>query len=223
MSNRLEVTKKFIGYINELQPGNKNVKMYEHFFAGLTDEAFSELMVKLRNEEMVLPYYAPNLASEDVDIDHVFKVADKIGVEVFHQLWLTDNVTGVKYLTPEKYMILHLPIRRQIQHVSKGKSVTENSKYTDSLTGQPAGASRSSRLSLPEIMNLDSLGLHHAIEEMISVRGGNEQKFRQAKHDSVTTGQFSLAEVNKIKSNVTSTETLKSYLLGMHLDSQGLT
>ena len=219
MAGRIENTKWFLGILADLQADNANIAMYKKHFDSLSDEAYTELMGKLADGSVVLPYYCANLASKDVEVKVALEVGDKLGLDFFQQLWLTDPVSGVTYLTPEKYFIIHLPVRRQAQHVSKGKSITENSNYIDSLTGQPSGASKSSRLSLPEIMNLDSMNLHSAIEEMISVRGGNEKKFREAKRSTLDTGKYTLENVNQLNTKVTSTESLRSLLLGMHLSS----
>ena len=63
------------------------------------------------------------------------------------------------------------------------------------------------------------MNLHSAIEEMISVRGGNEKKFREAKRSTLDTGKYTLENVNQLNTKVTSTESLRSLLLGMHLSS----
>ena len=219
MSNRKEVTEWFIKNIAELQPKNQNIKMYQDYFDALSDAAFAELMVKLKEGKITMPFYSPNLSSKDVDIKKALKVADELGLDFFQQLWLTDNATGVKYLTPEKYFIVHMAIRRQIQHVAKGLSVTEHSNYVDTLTGQPVSDSKSSKLSLPEIINLDTLGLHKSIEEMISVRGGNTLGYSAAKQDTINTGTYTLQAIEDIGSRPTSIDTLRAFLLGSHLDS----
>lgn len=219
MTKRQEVTDWFLSMLHELQPNNKNIQLYKEHLSSLSDEAFTELMTKLANEEMVLPFYSANLVDKDVEIANGLKVGKKLNIEFFQRLWMTDHVSGVKYLTPHKYFVVHLPIRRQAQHVSKGKSVVESSAYIDSFTGQPAGASRTSRLSLPEIMNLDSLKLHHSIDEMINVRGGNELGFRVSRRGLVTTGEYTLKEVHDLGTRATSNETLKSFLFGMHYEN----
>lgn len=216
MSKREAAIKFFLTHIAALQPGNKNITMYKDHFAALSDDAFDSLMKKMAAGEVTLPYYSANLADEDVDIVSALSVGDRLGLDLFQQLWITDTVTGVKYLTPEKYFMVHLPVRRQIQHVTKGKSVTEHSAYTDVLTGQPVGDSKASRLSLPEIINLESLGLHKAIEELMSVRGGSEKAFQESKRSTLDTGEYSIEDVKKSGSRPTTVQTLHSFFKGMH-------
>jgi len=217
--NRVEITKWFLDKVNKLQPGNKNVEMYKKHFDSLSDKAFAELMEKLASGKIVLPYISANLKDKDVEVPNALKVAKELGLKVFQRLWLIDPVSGVKYLTPEEYFIIHMPVRRQSQHVMKGKKVVEDSSFIDSLTGQPAGTSKTSRLSLPEIMNLDSLGLRNGIEELISIRGGNVIAFRESKRKILTTGTYTLKEMRELGSRAVSNETLKNLLLGMHISS----
>jgi hypothetical protein len=217
--SRKEVIAWFLDYLNMLQPGNKNIEKFTIYFDSLSDIEFSELMKKLKSGEVILPYTSPNLKEKDVSIEAALAVGDKLGIKFFQQIKIVDHKTGVCYLSPDEYLILYLPVRRQSQHVSKGKSVAENSSFTDTLTGQPTGPSNTTQITLPEIMNLEAVGLHEAIKELISVRGGNELAFRKAKRDTLETGSYKLSETDKTNSRATSIDTLKSFLLGMHLDN----
>lgn len=216
MSNRKEVTKWILDLFEELQPGNKNVKILKTKLEELSDTAFAELVEKLADGTVILPFYCEPVTDKEIPIENLISVGKKLGINFFQKLKLTDPVTGVEWLTPNAYMVLTLPARRQSQHVQKGKSVSENSNFIDSLTGQPTGPSKTSRMSLPELMNLDSLKLHNSIQELIDVRGGNELGFRTAKRNLINTGSFSIREIKELDTRVTSTQTLKSFLLGMH-------
>ena len=218
-SKRKEVTDWFISMLEKLQKGNKNIKIYEKHFEALSDEAFSELMDKLASGEVTLPFYSANLVDNDVEIANSLKVAKELNIDFFQRIWMIDNVTGVRYLTPEKYLILDLPIRRQSQHVTKGKSVADSQQFVDSYTGQPAGVSRTSRLSLPEILTLQSVGLNDTLEELITVRGGAQQSYRYAKRTTIDTGKYSLKDTHELNDRPTSITTLNSFLEGMHYSS----
>ncbi len=217
--NRKQVTDWFLTKLHDLQPNNKNIEFYKKYLNNLSDIEFTNLMEDLKTEKKVLPYYCANLHDEDVPLENSLKVAKQLGLELFQRIWFIDPITKVKYLTPEKYFIIHLPVRRQVQHLEKGKSVVENSDYIDNLTGQPTNVSKTAQISLPELLTLDSLGLHKSIEEMINVRGGNELAFRDAKRSLINTGKYSLQQAKELNSRPTSIETLRSFLLGMHIDS----
>lgn len=219
MSKRKEVTEWVLGLMNTFRPGNENVATMRKFLESKSDKEFEALMLRYKNREEVIPYYNANLKDKDPDMLDIKKVGDKLGIEFFQRIWITDPITNIRYLTPERYLIVHLPIRRQAQHIDKKKSVVEDSNHIDSLTGQATGVSKTSRLSLPEIMNLESLGLNQCIDECINPRGGNELAFREAKRSMYTSGRFSLQDVESLGSRPTATITLKAFFRAMHIDN----
>ncbi len=219
MSNRKKAEKWFIDQISKLDPDSKNIAMYKEYFATLSDKQFDNLMKDLKEETKVLPYFVSNLGDQIMDIKKILALADEIGIDFFQRIWITDHKTGTRYLTPEKYLVIDVPVRRQQQHLVKGKSTVENSKYTDPLTGQATGISRSSRLSLPEIMILESSGHVSAIEEFIKVRGGDNAAYREARRLTMEKGGYNLEEIEALGTRPTSTETLRAFLFGMHIDN----
>lgn len=206
----------FLDMLHKLQPDNKNIKIYKEHFAKLSEENLNILRDKLISGEVVLPYYSSNLHDRDVNIQNALIVGKELNIDFFQRIWLVDHITGVKYLTPDRYLVMHTPIRRQIQHVSKGKSVAENSKFIDSFTGQAAGTSQTSRLSLPEIMTLESVGLHKCLEELLHARGGDQEGFRYLKRSTINTGKYSLKDIEALGTRPTSINTLNAFFRGMH-------
>lgn len=219
MSNRKKAEKWFIDQITKIDPESPNIKMYQEFFKEMSDREFDKLMTRIEEGEVILPYFSSNLSKKPMSMQRILAVADDLGINFFQRIWLTDPVTEVRYLTPHEYLVVDLPIRRQQQHLVKGKSVVENSKYTDPLTGQPTGPSRSSRLSLPEIMILESAGLYSMIEELMKVRGGDNTAYREARRLIIEQGTYHLENIEALESRPTSTETLKAFLFGMHVDN----
>ena len=213
MSNKKEVVEWFINKLREIQPESKNIEMYTAHFNEMSEESFRVLM---EESAITLPWYSANLVDTDVDIKRAMGVGESIGIEFFQQLWLTDAVTDVQYLTPEKYLILTLIVRRQSQHLTKGLSVTENANFTDTLTGAATGKSNASQISLPEIVNLNAIGLHHNLDELTNVMGGNVDGNKFAKRQLIETGEYSLAEIKAIDSRPTVVDTLSDFLTGMH-------
>lgn len=219
MANRKKATEWFIEKISSLNPNSPNIKMYNEFFASLSDKEFDNLMGRLEKGEVILPYFVSNITDEVMRMDKILKLADDLKIDFFQRIWITDPATGVRYLTPQKYMVLDLPIRRQQQHLVKGKSLVENSKYTDPTTGQATGPSRTSKISFPEIMILESAGHLKSIEEMIKVRGGDNVAFREAKRLTVEQGGYNLSTIEELNTRPTSTETLKAFFFGMHINN----
>lgn len=219
MGNRKKATEWFIEKISKLNPNSPNVKMYVDFFASLSDKEFDQLMNKMEKGDIILPYFVSNLAEEVIKMQKILALGDELGIEFFQRVWINDPVSNTKYLTPEKYLLIDIPIRRQQQHLVKGKSLVENSKYTDPTTGQATGPSRTSRVSLPEVMVLESAGHLSALEEMMKVRGGDSKAFREARRLTIEQGGYNLAAIEQLDSRPTSTETLRAFFFGMHINN----
>lgn len=219
MSNRAKATEWFISHLKVLDPDSPNIEMYETFFKSLKDKEFDALMKRLESGETVLPYYQSNLSKSPLTVKKILKLGDKLGIDFFQRLYMTDPVTGARYLTPHKYMIVDLPVRRQQEHVMKKKSVATHSKFTDTWTGQAMGVSATSKISLPELMILESSGHVKAIEELIKVRGGDPIAFRESRQRLINQGRYNLKEIEDLNSRPTSTETLGTLLKSMHIDN----
>lgn len=219
MSNRKAATAEAIKWIDKLLPGSDNGKLLKERLDRLNDQEFHEYMEKLASGEEILSLVAPNLADIKLTIENNLKVAEELGHNFFERLWLTDPKTGTEYLTPVRYLIVDLPLRRQQQLLVKKISIPEDNQHVDELTGQPSGPSQGSKLSFPEIQVLYAQGLDRSIEEMIKFRGGDIKAFQAMNRQIHDTGGASLDAIKKTPTRVKSTETLGTLLRSMHLDN----
>lgn len=219
MSNRIAATEFIIKYIDKLLPGSENPKLLRQSLEAMSDEEFDAYMGKLERGEEIIPLYAPNLGDKKLSVERNLKVAEELGHNFLQRIWWTDPSTGMTYLTPERYLVILLPLRRQIQLLQKKISIPEDNKHVDELTGQPAGASASSKLSFPELQVLFSQGLDRSIEELIKFRGGDSKAFNAMNRDIIDKGGVSLDSVAISATKVKSTQTLSTFLKTMHLDN----
>lgn len=197
---------------------DESVKEVESMLNDLTDKEFDAYMHKLRNGEETLPYIKPNLSKTKMSLKKNLEIAEKVGHSFFERLWLTDTDTGETYLTPIKYLILRLPIRRQQQHLHKKVSIPSTNTSVDDLTGQVTGPSASSRLSYPEMQVLYSQNLRHSIAELFTFRGGNVEMNNALERDAKS-GEFpSMEDVFDPNSRVRSTEVLNVMFKAQHLN-----
>ncbi len=219
MSNRKAATQECLKWINEMVPGGQAVKDMEVALNSLSDEDFARFIDRLESEEEIISIAIPNLGKDKLEMERLLELGKKMGHEFFEQLWLTDAKTGVTYLTPEKYLVIDLPLRRQQQLLTKKISIPDNNRHVDELTGQVTGDSHGASLSLPEMQLLRSQGLDRPILELIKPRGGDNKAYRFIARQIIETGTASLDSVMNLGTRPKSTETMGHLLRGMHLSN----
>ena len=217
--NRKKAEEFLLDCIQQLDPSGLNKSFYSDAFKTMSNQQFDDLAKGIREDGYVLPIFVPTAGKVKLNTERAVKLARKLGREIFQRLWLTDNITGLTYLTPKKYMVVDLPVRRMAQLLVKKMSMPSVVDTVDALTGQATGPSKGSSMSFPEIQVLASKGHNKTIEEMIKVRGGDTQAYRQFSNSVMQTGSGSLRAAGEAMGRVKSTETLRSFLLGMHLDN----
>lgn len=217
--NRAAAEKFIIEMVDALLPGGENGKYYrDTIFPNLNDKAFEEWMTKLQSGEEVVSIVVPNLSKTKLTVKNNLALAEKLKHSFRERLWLYGE-NNQKYLSNFSYLVIDLPLRRQAQLLEKKISIPENNNTVDNLTGQPTGPSKGSRLSFPEIQILSALNLKETSKELIKYRGGDVRGFDAMNKVIDQQGYVYMNELDKLKTEVTSTVTLKSFLLGMHLTS----
>ena len=140
-----------------------------------------------------------------------------MGVDFFQRISQVDPETGKRYSGTRKYLVIHLPVRRQIQMISDKISVQEGSGKRDALSGQITQGTRGSSLSYPETLVLYSQGLDKSITELVKARGGDETASRMLNEEILSTGNASLSNIQKLPTRAKSSETLSTILTAMHI------
>lgn len=219
MSNRKAATDFIVKYISKILPGSENGKLITELLNGLTDEAFERYMTALETEEEIIPLVVPILTENKIDVKRNVAIGRELGHEFFQKVWWYDENTEMTYLSNEKYLVIDLPLRRQIQILKKKISIPDNNKHVDELSGQPSGDSAAAAISFPEMQALHGQGLDKAIEELIKYRGGDQKGFNAMNRSIINSGGVSLNAIEAYAGGVKSTETLSAYLKAMHLDN----
>jgi hypothetical protein len=228
MASRVEVTAFIVGAIAEIIPGDTyNSDLTKKRLDAMSDEEFDEYvraLAKPTTEEgiatqEILPFYSPNLKDPRVTMPNLLKVADMIGFEFFEQLWLTDPQTGRVFLTPQKYLVLDMTVRRQAQMLTKKSSIPENSRHVDEMSGQVTGKSKGSKISFPELQAQLAQGLEHTLIEEIKVRGGDRAAQVEFDRQLIENGEASIVDVTAGGGVTTSTSTVGKLFRGMMIDT----
>lgn len=217
---REKVEKLILSYISKIVSGNENVELYKQLFASMDNRQFADFMEKLKNKEINLSIIVPNGNKNiKVSLENNYKIAKEMGFDFFQRLEFgpTEDLPG--YKTPNKYMVIKMPIKRAAQLLSKKISIPKDNKVVDTLTGQVANDSRASKISNPELQVLLGMGMEKNLIEFMKARGGDQGQQRAITGLLYKDGVVTQADLERYSTGVTSTKTLKSYLLGMHIKS----
>lgn len=217
---RLEVENFILKYISKLVTGNENVELYKHLFNSMNDQQFNKFMEDLRDGNKFLSVIIPNGSNKiKVDINNNIKLAKELGFDFFQRLYIKNNPDLPDHLTPNKYMLLKLPVRRASQLVSKKISIPVDNKSVDMLTGQVTGKSKGAMLTNPELQILLGLGLKDSIKELMKMRGGDTGEAMAMNNMLFSQGHISQRAAESYSTEVKSKKTLKSYFNGMGIKS----
>lgn len=216
---KAEVIDFIVKHVNMIDKSGEAGERYQKYLTAMSLSDFHAYMTDLKEGNDILYVNVPNLKKRHVTLENNLKVAKEIGVEFFQRLKIVDPISGKTHLTPRKYLILHLPVRRQIQTIKSGLSYAVDNSKIDPSTGQVVGDSRSAALSTPEALILYSKGMNKAITELVKVRGGDVQAQRWAYRSMYETGSFTIQGAQELGTRAVSSETLSTYLKAMHVDN----
>jgi hypothetical protein len=122
-------------------------------------------------------------------------------------------------LTPEKYLVVDLPVRRQRQLQRKKITIPQGTRHVDELSGQVTGPSRGSKISMPELQVLYSQDLTQPIVELIKYRGGDIKGQQLLYRSLMETGRASQKALSMTPTAVRSTQVLGIIFNAMHLST----
>ncbi len=212
---RKKIESYIIDIINTMDPSLENGNRYKNFFANLTDDDFHQFMLYLQENKTQIHLFAPNMKL-NLKMENLLKAADKVKLDMFEQIWMYDEATGKKFLTPHKYMVINIFVRRVKQYLEHKISIPENDKTIDGLTGQVTSESRSSAISQVEMQALYARNFDSTILELIKVRGGDIHAYSNFKRQIEESGTANLDQLETgtvAKSAVVASVFLKGMLL----------
>lgn len=219
MANRKAAEAIIVEFVDKLTPGTENANIYRSIFKTLDDKAFDAFMTSLETGKQKLAIIVPNFTKNKLSIDRNYQIAKELGHEFFQRLWIEGKDDTPTYLTPNKYMVLDLSVRRASQLLVKKISVPKHNRVIDSLTGQPTGESKGAKISYPELQVCAAMGLEHSMVELMKYRGGDARGQAALNGMLSKYGRVNQAAVSGFASGVESTNTVKTFLTCAHLKS----
>lgn len=214
---RDKIQKFILKHIDLLDPTGVNSKRYQDLFKEMTDKDFHEYMLNLKKGTEQIYIYMPNMKS-NIEFDNLFKACDSLNLPITERVWIEDTATGNRYLTPEKYMILELPVRRVSQYLQHKLSVPDSDKKIDLLSGQVIKPDKSASISLVEMQTLAARDLFFTISELAKYRGGDIHAYAEFRRSLEENGAAQI-DLNDNTSKARSTVILNALLAGMHIES----
>lgn len=195
-----------------------NVGYWKERLSKLSDNAFHEFMKQVRDGNACIYIRIPNMEKHPSN-NELLDLSKKLGVSNFERIYLYDDITGETYLTPDKHMVIRIPIRRPSQYGEHKLSVPEGDSKTDVFTGQVIHEDRAAGISNPEIQALAAKGLAEINQELVAIRGGNVEAWLGTfKKQLEETGSVTLAEVPKDSKNRT-VVVAQILMEGLHLQN----
>lgn len=204
--------------IKTQDPSGYNENFYKDFFEKMSDSEFDFWMKTLRDDphskiKLLVPPFKVVLSTEAC-----FKTARMLDVQVLERLRLWDS-DGKRYcLTPEKYYVLKLPVRRLKQYLMDGLSVPDSDKRLNPLTDQVVKPDKGSAISYPQAQMIAEKGLIKTTHELMTIRGGDLEAYSKMKSEIEENGS-SDTSVMEGTGGVKSVQTLRSLLNAMHLET----
>ena len=217
---RAAVESLILKYIDKIVTGKENTKLYQDLFASMNDKEFDIFMNKLKNKEINLSIIIPNGDNRfKVDLNNLMKLGKELGYDFFQHLNYGPNEDRPGFKTPNKHMVLALPVRRASQLVSKKISIPTDTSSIDTLSGQVTNSSKGSKITNPEIQILLGLGLKDSLTELLKIRGGDLGAARATEQLLYKHGSVSQQQANQYATDVVSKKTLKSYFNAMGIST----
>ncbi len=220
-TNRQEAQDFILTYIDKLEGGaGHNKKIYQDLFAAMTDLEFDSFMASIESGNSRLAIIVPNFDKKGgLSTERNLALAKELKHEFFERIWIEGDEDTPTYLTPIKYLVVDLPVRRQAQLLIKKLSVPDDNSSVDDFTGQATGKSQASGISYPEVQVMAGMGLDNSLIEMLKYRGGDRGGFLALNGSISRHGNVSLNAIKNFATGVGSTKLLSTYLLGMHLNN----
>lgn len=219
MGDRKAFEAEVLKWTKEIDPSGETTAFYQAMFSEMSDKDIEEYVNAIeRGEDFISAIYT-NLGKSKITVENNFKVAKKMKHEFFERLWITDPASSQVYLTPIKYLVVDLPVRRQVQMLTKKMSVPDDNLHVDELTNQPTDVSKGSAVSFPELLVLYSQGMDKSVLELIKVRGGDQRAYNAMEKAIAEQGAVKLDPILAAGTRVKSTETLGAFLQGMMFDN----
>lgn len=216
--NRQAAEKVLLKLIDDMDPKGVNGKIYrEELLPSMADKQFDKWMDDIESGKQFLPLYYPNMTKSGITTKNNIAVAEKWGIKLFQRIYVTDNKTGQRVLTPKEIPVLHFPVRRLAQTLEKKMATAEDNIHLDELTDQVTGVSKASAISNPEIIILEAMGFKDMLLEFMKYRGGDQKGYRLMERSIAETGKVTTEALDPYSGKNKAVLSTSRFLTASHL------
>lgn len=217
--NRKAAERYWLTLMKEITEGGYNYTVYKNLFDKMNDDQFEEFMVRLEAGGM-LSIHVDNMNPKEYPVfDVITKLSRERGLEPEQHLVFYDQDTGLRYETPETFVVGTAETRKQRQMWVKKFGAAKDDSKIDDLTGQVFGDSRGTGISIPEVRVLKTLGLDLTAKELYGVKGGDLGALDEYRKSIQETGHATVEGSLRHGTGVRSLQTASMLMMGRHLEN----
>lgn len=217
--NRKKAEELLLTYMGKLTKGGYNRTVYEGLFKKFNDAQFDAFVQQVAEGRPLSVWYSNFDPEEMLNWGNLIKLCAEYGYDPEQHLIVYDTDTGARSVTPVKYVVGKVEVRKQRQHFFKKFGASKDDSQVDDLTGQVISQSQAASLSAPEVGVLMELGLITTAHELYNVKGGDTDALKAYKNDLISTGKTTAIGSMRQGSGVKSLRTAQSFLRGRMLDN----
>lgn len=217
--NRKKAEEHLLTYMGRLTKGGYNQRIYEGLFKKFNDSQFDAFVQKVEEGRPLSIWFSNFDREEMLDWDNLLQMCEDYGYNPEQHLIVYDTDTGARTVTPVKYIVGNVEVRKQRQHFFKKFGASKDDSQVDDLTGQVISQSQAASLSAPEVGVLMELGLNTTAHELYNVKGGDVGALKAYKNDLISTGKTTAIGSMRQGTGVKSLRTAQSFLRGRMLDN----
>lgn len=219
MANRDKALRVALKWLRKIDPSGKSATEFEKMWSKLSDSQVANYIDKLDKGEDFIPVIYENMTESPITTKRNLAIGEEMGVKFHQPLIVKDQTTGRLFKTPERYLVMHVPVRRLVQSREDKWSIPEHNNTLDDLTNQPTRESAGSSISFPETMALVSQQQDRAIEEFLKLRGGDLRAYNLMERQIALTGECDASEIMEMGTIPKAVHTASVLLTGMHFDN----
>lgn len=196
--------------------GNVNASRYRKEWEAMTDEEFTKMMVKLRdNENKQLVYVEFEEFQRDLQMKNIEACAEYMHVPLYERVAIPD-VTGNDenvVVSPYPVPVGYAHYKRMQQTVLKKNSASIRVNNKNPITGQVTSGDKTVRNTDVETYALMSLGAKEGLREFMGPRADDPVMENQMYTSIANNGYARLSDMTSDPANKVSLNTLNYYFL----------